>query len=84
MNRRQKRRAKENAAPGRRPITAAFKGIPIRQTGFQEKSDLRRARRAADPMRNAYNFALSDWFRPPEIGRVEWRGTIRVEATCVR
>jgi hypothetical protein len=33
-------------------------------------------------MRNAYNFAVSDWFHPPEIHRVVRRGKhIRVEAT---
>ncbi len=33
-------------------------------------------------MRNAYNFAISDWFKPPEIHRVVRRGkNIRVEAT---
>ena len=33
-------------------------------------------------MRNAYNFAVSDWFKPPEIHRVQRRGGhIRVEAT---
>jgi hypothetical protein len=36
----------------------------------------------ASPMCNAYNFALSDWFHPPEIHRVERQeGRILVEAT---
>jgi hypothetical protein len=37
---------------------------------------------AASTMRTAYNFALSDWFKPPKIKRVERReGSILVEAT---
>ena len=36
---------------------------------------------AVTPMRNAYNFALSDWFSLPEIRRIERQaGCIRVEA----
>ena len=37
---------------------------------------------AASLMCNAYNFALKDWFHPPEIQRIERReGCILVEAT---
>lgn len=37
---------------------------------------------AATVMRTAYNLALSDWFNPPEIHRIERRdGRILVEAT---
>jgi hypothetical protein len=37
---------------------------------------------AAAPMNTAYNFAVKDWFHPPEIHRVEQRkGGILVEAT---
>jgi hypothetical protein len=37
---------------------------------------------AASLMSNAYNFALSDWFHPPEIQRIErLEGSILVEAT---
>jgi len=37
---------------------------------------------AAATMKTAYNFAVSDWFKPPEIHRIERKkGSIRVEAT---
>lgn len=37
---------------------------------------------AAAPMKTAYNFALSDWFKPPVIHRIERReGRILVEAS---
>ena len=40
------------------------------------------AQLAAGTMKNAYNVALGDWFHPPVIHSVEWRGgTIRVRAT---
>ena len=36
---------------------------------------------ALTPMKTAYNFALSDWFHPPEIHGIEQKeGLIRVEA----
>jgi hypothetical protein len=40
------------------------------------------AQLAAGTMKTAYNLALSDWFHPPVIHRVElWDGTVRIWAS---
>src|SRR5215207_8846390 len=40
------------------------------------------AKRAAGTSKNAYNLALKDWFKAPEIDSMDWRdGLVRVSAT---
>ena len=38
-------------------------------------------KKAAGTAKNAYNFALGDWFKPPVIDRIQWHeGQVRVSA----
>ena len=79
---RQKKRDKEKRSPKQKAHNERFSDSSS-YAGWASKNDSIYAElAAADPMRNAYNFAISDWFKPPAIHRVERRkGYIRVEAT---
>ena len=81
-NSRQKKRAKEKRSPRQRAHNNRFQDASWYAKWASRENPIYDELAAADPMRNAYNFALSDWFHPPEIHRILRRGKhIRVEAT---
>ncbi len=81
-NSRQKKRAKEKRSPSQKAHNERFSDSSSYARWASRQNPVYAELAAADPMRNAYNFAISDWFHPPEIQRVERRGKhIRVEAT---
>jgi hypothetical protein len=81
-NKRQKQRAKEKRSPRQKAHNNRFSDSSSYAWWASRQTPIYAELAAADPMRNAYNFAISDWFKPPVIHRVERRGKhIRVEAT---
>lgn len=79
---RQKKRAKEKRSPHQKAHNERFSNSSAYAWWASRQNPIYAELAAADPMRNAYNFAVSDWFKPPVIHRVERRkGYIRVEAT---
>ncbi len=81
-NKRQKKRAKEKRSPSQKAHNERFSDSSSYARWASRQNPIYAELAAADPMRNAYNFAISDWFKPPVIQRVERRGKhIRVEAT---
>ncbi len=81
-NKRQKKRAKEKRSPRQKAHNERFTSSSEYAWWASREQPIYAELAAADPMRNAYNFAVSDWWKPPVIHRVERRkGYIRVEAT---
>ena len=81
-NKRQKERAKEKRSPRQKDHNERFSDSSAYARRASRQNPIYAELAAADPMRNAYNFAVSDWFHPPEIHRIQRRGKhIRVEAT---
>jgi hypothetical protein len=81
-DKRQKKRAKEKRSAHQKAHNKRFTNSSAYARWASRKNPIYAELAAADPMRNAYNFAISDWFHPPEIHRVERRGKhIRIEAT---
>ncbi len=81
-NTRQKKRAKEKRSPRQKAHNERFSNSSDYAWWASREKPIYAELAAADPMRNAYNFAISDWWKPPEIQRVERRkGNIRVQAT---
>ena len=81
-NKRQKQRAKEKRSPRQKAHNNRFSDSSVYAWWASRENPIYAELAAADPMRNAYNFAVSDWFHPPEIHRIQRRGGhIRVEAT---
>ena len=81
-NKRQKKRAKEKRSSAQKAHNERFSNSSDYASWASREKSIYAELAAADPMRNAYNFAISDWFKPPVIHRVERRkGYIRVEAT---
>lgn len=81
-NKRQKKRAKEKRSPRQKDHNERFSDSSSYAKWASRDNPVYAELAAADPMRNAYNFAISDWFRPPVIHRIQRRGKhIRVEAT---
>ena len=81
-NKRQKKRAKEKRSPRQKAHNNRFADSSAYARWASRENPIYAELAAADPMRNAYNFAVSDWWKPPVIHRVERRTrSIRVEAT---
>lgn len=81
-NSRQKKRAKEKRSPRQKIHNNRFQDASWYGKWASRENPIYAELAAADPMRNAYNFAVSDWFHPPEVHRIQRRGSrIRVEAT---
>ncbi len=79
---RQKKRDKEKRSPRQKAHNERFSNSSEYASWASRENPVYAELAAADPMRNAYNFAISDWFKPPMIHRVQRRGkVIRVEAT---
>jgi hypothetical protein len=78
---RRKKRAKERRSPRQKDHNERF----LDASAYARKEQTQPVYvelAAAAPMKTAYNFAVSDWFKPPVIHRIERRnGQIRVEAT---
>jgi hypothetical protein len=82
MNSRQKKRATEKRSPRQKAHNSRFTEASDYATVASRIKPVYAELAAADPMRNAYNFAFADWFKPPVIHRVQRRGGhIRVAAT---
>lgn len=81
-NKRQKERAKEKRSPRQKAHNNRFADSSEYAWWASRENPIYTELADADPMRNAYNFAISDWFKPPVIHSVKRRGRhIRVEAT---
>jgi hypothetical protein len=80
-NRRQKKRAKAKRSTRQKAHNERFEEAAMYAGRAARVEPVYRELAAVTPMRNAYNFALSDWFSLPEIRRIERQaGCIRVEA----
>ena len=81
-NKRQKKRAKEKRSLPQKTHNDRFQDASWYGKRASRENPIYAKLAAADPMRNAYNFAVSDWFKPPEIHCIQRRnGYILVEAT---
>jgi hypothetical protein len=79
---RQRKRAKEKRSASQKAHNERFSNSSDYASWASKQIPVYAELAAADPMRNAYNFAIADWFKPPVIHCVEQRkGYIRVEAT---
>jgi hypothetical protein len=79
---RRKKRAKEKRSPRQKAHNESVSDAAAYWRGKGKEYPIYAELAAATVMRTAYNFALSDWFHPPEIHHVERRGgSILVEAT---
>ncbi len=80
-NSRQKKRAKEKRSASQKAHNERFSKASA--YGKVHQTDTIYVQLAeVTPMRNAYNFAVSDWWHAPEIHHVEKKkGCIRVQAT---
>jgi hypothetical protein len=79
---RQKERAKEKRSPRQKAHNERFAYASAYASTASKENPVYARLAAADPMRNARNFAMADWFHAPEIHRIQKRGKhIRVEAT---
>ena len=80
--RREKKRANLKRSPRQRAHNEHFQEASAYAKRAAKDKPIYAERAAATIMRTAYNFALSDWFNPPEILRMEKQeGRIRVEVT---
>src|ERR1051325_10320311 len=79
---RRKKRAKEKRSPRQKAHNESVSDAAAYWRGKGKDYPIYSELAAATIMRTAYNFALSDWFHPPEIHHVERQdGSILVEAT---
>ena len=80
-NSRQKKRAKLKRSPRQKAHNDRFEEASAYAKAFQSHPVYVELAEVT-PMKTAYNFALSDWWRAPEIHHIERReGRILVEAT---
>ena len=78
---RRKKRAKEKRSAGQKNHNERFSDASA-YARKEQTQPVYVELAAAATMKTAYNFAVSDWFHPPEIHRIERKkGCIRVEAT---
>jgi hypothetical protein len=78
---RRKKRAKERRSTRQKDHNERFSDASAYARGAQTQPVYVELAAAA-PMKTAYNFAVSDWFHPPEIHRIERKkDCIRVKAT---
>jgi hypothetical protein len=80
--RRQKKRAKLKRSPRQKAHNSNFREAVDYARPAAKTQPLYAELAAVSPMKTAYNFALSDWFHPPQVHRIERKeGRIRVKAT---
>jgi hypothetical protein len=80
--RRQKKRAKLKRSPRQKAHNSNFREAVYYARPAAKAQPLYAELAAATPMKTAYNLALSDWFHPPQIHRIERKkGRIRVQAS---
>jgi len=81
-NSKQKKRAKARRSQRQNTHNERFQEAVVYWRSKGKKNPIYKELSAATVMRTAYNFAISDWFNPPEIQRVERQaGSILVKAT---
>jgi hypothetical protein len=81
-DRRQKKRAKLKRSDRQKAHNERFQKACMYARWASREKPIYAELAAATTMRTTYNFALSDWFEPPVIHRIEQKdGTIRVEVT---
>lgn len=82
QNSRQKQRAKLRRSTKQKAHNERFQEASAYARWASRTQPIYAELAAATVMRTAYNFALSDWFRAPEIHRIERQaGRIRVQAS---
>ncbi|HSL43507.1 MAG TPA: hypothetical protein VK897_08745 [Anaerolineales bacterium] len=80
--RRQKKRAKLKRSPRQQAHNSNFRDAVDYARPAAKTNPLYAELAAAAPMKTAYNFALSDWFNPPQVHRIERKkGCIRVNVS---
>ena len=80
-NSRQKKRAKEKRSPAQKAHNNRFQEATFYARWAARTRPIYAELAVAAPMKTAYNFALSDWFKPPKVERIERKeGCIRVKA----
>lgn len=81
-SRKQKERGKLKRSAGQKAHNSRFQEATRYARRAARTQPLYTELAAAAPMKTAYNFALSDWFHPPVIHRIERRErSIRVETS---
>jgi hypothetical protein len=82
LTRREKKRANLRRSQAQKAHNSKFRDAVDYARSAARTQPLYAELAAAAPMKTAYNFALSDWFHPPQVHGIERQnGRIRVMAT---